>query len=427
MIPSSNDNLQSSSVPPALSPQANPKSGSARQLFASLLSLCLALFLADAVVSFADDSLILFCGLHPLSALRGLTSFFALLMAVGVYGLIGLTPMVPKRLFLPIPIFALVAMLGVFPFAIYCFGRLQLVGWCISVCQVIVGLGILYWSQGGFKFRWLLVSVDELGARGFSWRNLSVFLLVNVLVLPPAVAAYLALCGVLAVNHFTGGFLALHPGGLTVQVREYVRSDGKKIELIPMAHVADADFYRKISHLFPTNSVILMEGVTDRKHLLTNEVNYARMARALHLSEQEKEFEPTHGEIVMADMDVDRFSTNTINFLNLVILLHSKGLNPVTMQAALEYSPPPDFLDQLTRDLLRNRNRHLLEQIQTWLPRSDDLIVPWGVAHMPQISKEIQKSGFRLAGTREYTIIRFHFLGNESRGAGQERATGKSN
>jgi hypothetical protein len=427
MIPSSSDNLQSGGVPPALSPQPNPQSGSGRSLFANLLSLCLVLFLVDAVVSLADDSLIFLFGFHLLSALRGLTSFFALLMAAGVYVLIGLTPMVPKRLFLPIPAFTLVAIMAVFPVAIYCFGRYQLVSWSISVCQVIIGLWILYWSQGGFKFRWPLVPVDRLGARSFSWLNLSVFVLVNVLVLPPAVAAYLVVCSVLAVNHFTGGFLAVHPAGLAVQVREYTRSDGKTIELVPMAHVADASFYRKISQSFPSNSVILMEGVTDQKHLLTNQINYARMAHALHLSQQETQFEPTHGEMVDADVDVDQFSTNTINFMNLVMLFHSKGVNPATVQAALEYSPPPDFLDQLTQDLLRNRNRHLLEQIQTWLPRSDDLIIPWGVAHMPEISKEIQESGFHLVGTREYTLIRFHFSGNQRHAAGQGRGPGKSN
>jgi hypothetical protein len=111
-------NLQSGGTPPVLPAQPKPRTGSARQLFAILLSLCLAFFLVDAAVSVIDDSVILLSGLHALSALRGLISFFAFLMALGVYGLIGLTPMVPKRLFLPIPAFALVSLLCVLPFAI---------------------------------------------------------------------------------------------------------------------------------------------------------------------------------------------------------------------------------------------------------------------------------------------------------------------
>jgi hypothetical protein len=407
MIPASDDNLQSGGVPPTLSPQLNPKSRSTRHLFAIMLSLCLALFLVDAVVSFADDSLILFCGLHPLSAFRGLTSFFALFMAVGVYGLIGLTPMVPKRLFLPIPVFTAAAMLALFPFAIYCFGRLQQIAWGISLCQVIVGLGILYWSQGGLKFRWPLVLVDKFGARLFSWRNLSVFVLINVFVLSPAVVVYMFFWTVVAVNHFSDGFMALRPDGFTVQVRKYVRNDGKTIELFPMSHVADAAFYRRISQMFPTNSVILMEGVTDDQNLLTNKISYRRMAQSLGLAEQKKEFVPRQGEMVRADVDVDQFSRDTIDFLNLIMLVHSKGLNSDILLKFIQYSPPPQIQEELFDDLLRKRNQHLLEEIQSHLAQSDNIMVPWGVAHMPEIAKAIQNEGFRLDQIQSYFIIQF--------------------
>ncbi len=75
----------------------------------------------------------------------------------------GLTPMVPKRLFLPIPLFNVAVMLAGFPFTIYCFGWLHQAVWGISVVQVIVGLGVLYWAQGGLSFRWPLVPVDQIG------------------------------------------------------------------------------------------------------------------------------------------------------------------------------------------------------------------------------------------------------------------------
>src|ERR1035438_2675133 len=100
--------------PPSLS--TDRKSAFVPQFFAILLSLCLGLFLADALLSFADSSSILFCGLHIFSAASGLVSFFSALMAVGIYGLLGLTPMVPKRLFLPIPLFYLLATLALCPF-----------------------------------------------------------------------------------------------------------------------------------------------------------------------------------------------------------------------------------------------------------------------------------------------------------------------
>ena len=65
-------------------------------------------------------------------------------------------------------------------------------------------------------------------------------------------------------------------------------------------------------------------------------------------------------------------------------------------------------------DLLKKRNQHLLETVRARLPESGLIIVPWGVAHMPGIAEGIQASGFRLADTREYTVIRFR-SGNPER------------
>src|ERR1035441_1907555 len=112
----------------------------------------------------------------------------------------------------------------------------------------------------------------------------------------------------------------LRRGGMTVQTRQYVRKDGKTIRLVPMAHVGEADFYQKLSRSFPTNSIILMEGVTDRRNLLTNELSYKRMATSLGVTEQGEEFNPTQGEMVWADVDVEQFTTNTIGFFNLCVV-----------------------------------------------------------------------------------------------------------
>ena len=381
-----------------------------KKLLSILLSLCLGLFLAGGAVSVADDSLVLLFGLHLLTMTSLILTLIAMLMAMLVYGLMGLTPMIPKRVFLPVTFFYVAALLAVFPILIYYYDRMVQIDWILSFCQVILGLGLLWWLRGGLKFRWPIVEDKHLGDRGFSWLNLVVFLLVNVFGVLPAMVIYTVLCATLAVNHFSGGFMTLHPGGMTVQVRKYVRNDGKTIQLIPMAHIADAGFYQKVAQSFPSNSIILMEGVTDRQHLITTGTSYKRMARALHMAEQHEEFKPTRGEMVRADMDVDQFSTNTVDFINLVMLVHSKGITPATGQKVLQFSPTPDFQKQVFGDLLRKRNRHLWEEIQARLPQTDNIIVPWGVAHMPEIAAEIQKAGFRLNESQDYSVIKFHSI-----------------
>jgi hypothetical protein len=49
----------------------------------------------------------------------------------------------------------------------------------------------------------------------------------------------------------------------------------------------------------------------------------------------------------------------------------------------------------------------LLNEVKTRLPETENIVVPWGAAHMPEIAREIQKDGFRLEESRDYTVIRF--------------------
>jgi hypothetical protein len=382
-----------------------------KQAISIILNLCLCVFIASGAVSFADDSLQLLFGLRVLMLLNAILSFFSFLFVLLVYVLMGLTPMVPKRIFLPVALFPLAGLLATCPALIYGGGDWLRLGvrtdWAISLGQLLVGLGIFYRVRGGWKFRWPVVEDKYLGNRAFSWLNLSAFVLVNIFVLLPAVAIYLAMCAALAVNHFTAGFLTLRTTGLTSHVKQYARSDGKAIELVPMMHIADAKFYRKLSQSFPTNSIVLMEGVTDEKHLLTNGISYKRAARSFGLVEQVKTFKP-QGERVRADMDVDEFSTNTINLLNLVMLFQAKGLrDAATVTALATYSAPPNVERELFDDIVRKRNEHLLEKLKNELPRSNILIVPWGAAHMPAISKGIEEEGFHLVDSKEYTVIPF--------------------
>src|ERR1051326_747587 len=129
-----------SSVPPR-------KSSSGRKLIAVLLSLGLVLFLVDGLISLADDSLVLFFGAHLLAGIRGFTSFFAIFAAIVIYLLMALTPLVPKRTFLPLALFCPLALLALIPFAIYSHSHIGQVEWGISLTQVVLGLGIVCWLQ----------------------------------------------------------------------------------------------------------------------------------------------------------------------------------------------------------------------------------------------------------------------------------------
>jgi hypothetical protein len=370
--------------------------------------VCLALYLVDALLSVASQTLTLALGVRALTGICGLVSVLVLLAGLMVYALMGITPMIPKRLFLPVALFSPFAMLAFIPIVIYAYRWMEQANWVIALCQLALGLIILGLLQGGFRWRWPLVPEKRLGPRAFSWMNLCGFLLVNLFVLLPAVTAYLGFSAAVAVHRATAGFLALRPSGFMVQVRKYVRDDGRTVLLVPMAHVGEAEFYHQLSRSFPTNSVVLMEGVTDDQQLLTNRISYKRVAATLGLSEQQREFKPVAVEMVRADVDVSQFTPSTIGLLNLIMLIHGKGLTTETISALLGFSPPPHLEDQVWDDILRKRNERVLEEIHDRLGETKPIVVPWGVAHMPGIAVGITASGFRVAETQEYPVIRFH-------------------
>jgi TraB/PrgY/gumN family len=387
------------------------QSGRVKKPLSALLSLCLGFFLADALVSLLDDTIILVSGFHALDVVRGLVCFVALGAALIVYVLMGITPAIPKRVFLPVVLFNPLSMLAVIPISIYHSARLQQVAWVLSACQVVVALAAWRWAQGGWRFRWPALAEDKLqGSRFFTWGNLCGFALANLLVVAPGLVLYLGVCASLAVGHFSGGFLVLRRDGLAVRARQYVRGDGKTIQLIPMMHIGESNFYRQVSAAMPSNSVVLLEGVTDRKDLLRHKLDYKRMATSLGLTDQHDSFAPGGSQARHADVDIDQFSKETLNFLNTASLLHSKGLTEETLRELFFKAQPPDLMDRLWEDLLVKRNEHLLKELRAELADSDSIVVPWGAAHMPGIARAIQQQGFRLSQTHEYQIFRFRTL-----------------
>ena len=393
---------------PATIPPLPPTSEStaARSFLAAVLSVILAAFLGCAAVSLVTDSLSLILRGVDLSAFDMITLLVLLLISVLTFVLLAFFPAIPKRFFLLVSLFLPVVGIGVFPLLVYFYKHIQWISWGISLAQLCLGLFILRRVRGEWKPGWPLVPAGQLADRGFGWGNLAGVVLGGALVILPALLIYTAFSATLAVDHFTDGFLALRTSGLTVQVRSYVRdSDGKEIMLVPMSHVGESKFYKSLAASFPTDSVILMEGVSDSGHVLPKKISYARMAASVGAVEQAEVFQPP-GEIVSADVDVSSFSPGTLDFLKSVLLIHVKGVTAETLPALLK-PMAPDLQQQVMDDLLTKRNRHLLGVLQERLADANHIIVPWGAAHMPELAREIRKLGFHQVNQRRYVAIRF--------------------
>jgi hypothetical protein len=371
----------------------------------ALLSLVLAVFGISAVVSLLDDSLLVFFHRQDLTLTRSLLLFLMLAFGALAYGTMSIVPGVPKRVFLPVALFLPVSFVAVLPLLVFFHSHAAWIGWGVSLLQLLLAYLILRHLKQGTTIRWPLCPDSRLGERKFRWGNLTAMLLAALLVILPALLLGTALSAKLAVDHFTDGFVSLKPSGVTMQVRRYVRDDGSQITLVPMSHVGESGFYQEISDLFSDDSLVLMEGVSDRNKLAPRQSGYSRMARSIGVVEQQEAFRP-RGEIVAADLDMSEFSPATRDMLKGILLVHSKGITAETMPILLKPTPP-GFEKQLMDDILGKRNRHLLRVLHEKLPQGRHIVIPWGAAHMPEIAREIVKSGFRLAETRDFTAIRF--------------------
>ena len=402
--------IHDSPAPPILAEtESSPSTGPMARFLSILLSLCLAAFIVDGLLSVLDQTLAVLFGIHPLAAPRALAFLLAALLAIVVYLLMGFTRRVPKRVFLPLTLFNFLGTILLIPFLIYHYDEIEQGGLVMSCIQLALGLGVFVWGRGEGKSRWLLVGEERLGHQGFGWLNLVGFALANLFVLLPGIAVYLAFSAALAVDHFSGGFLSLRSDGLTARATKFVRDDGKSIELIPMMHVGEPSFYRRVTNSFPTNSIILLEGVSDRSHLIQEKLSYKRLASSLGLVEQQSGFVPgpVSKQSRRADVDVSEFSKSTIELLNLVARVHAEGLGSQAFLDAIRHGEDPDVAKQLWEDILFLRNRHLLEEIQSGLRESDVLVVPWGAAHMPGVAEGIRTLGFKSSDTEEFKVVLF--------------------
>lgn len=372
---------------------------------AVFLNFALVLFTANAAVSLVSESLVLFLKIDAVAGIAGFFGVLSLLVGLVIYGLMAVTPLVPKRIFLPLTVFGPVASLVALPVMIYGFQHLEWIVWGSSLGQFLLCMVILYRLRGSWEFRWPLVAVGELGAEAFRWRNSIGFVAVHLFVALPAVVVYLLTCGSLAVNHFSDGFVSLQPSGVTMQVRKYAREDGKTVELVPMSHIGEPEFYRALAASFPPTATVLMEGVSDKGKVMAEPISYTKTAKDLGLAEQHEVFRP-QGEVISADVDIGQFSKGTLEFLKLTMTIHTKGITAETLSTLFKPSSE-DLPQQLFSDLLTRRNEHLLRVFQERLASSDQLIIPWGAAHMPGISRGVLKAGFHLQETQERVAIRF--------------------
>jgi pheromone shutdown protein TraB len=117
-------------------------------------------------------------------------------------------------------------------------------------------------------------------------------------------------------------------------------------------------------------------------------------------------------DIRNADVDARNFSEDTIAVLGAAARLYqSDRLAPALreFQATLD-ELGPDATQNAIRDLIDNRNAHLLTEIRAGLNDYQRIIVPWGALHLPGIEAAILDWGFEQTASRQHRITAYQTI-----------------
>jgi hypothetical protein len=391
---------------------------SAMRRFANLY---IVLFFVDAGLSLVDELLKAFASpLSLLGEVRNLVAIIVIAMSVVVFACLGIDRRLPKRAFLPLIVYISWCSLALWPL-IGLVGRDDL-GLVAAVGQLLIGgcvFLLLRRPDGG-----VLLSAEAFRGVMFGWRNTLGFTVVNLLLLPFVLVFTLMAATSSYLDQQTAGFMRLSPLGIYMSERSYQR-DGQMVRLAGMMHIGKEDYYQDLAgSMASARTIILAEGVTDRDKLLVNQFNYSKLAGVLGLSSQETmnldanlvdlenlgALEPGEGgrdtpDIARADLDLNRFDPQTIEFLNVLgrTLLSGQPLAEglLAYNAWADEHMSPERIAGMMADILDKRNAVVIDGMERSLAHYDTIIIPWGAMHMPAIEAAVLAQGFVPAASRE--------------------------
>src|SRR5262249_5354930 len=103
-------------------------------------------------------------------------------------------------------------------------------------------------------------------------------------------------------------------------------------------------------------------------------------------------------EIVRADLDTSDFSPGTIEFLRASAQLMSSPDLATWLARARELGRrfDGDATEGVLTDILARRNEALLAALDAALAGHDDIVVPWGALHLPEVERALLARGFSL-------------------------------
>ena len=390
-------------------------------------NLFLLLFAVSALTGIADQLAQLFLSTHILTGLSQLVWRASLFSAVIVYLGFAFNRHLPKVILLPLFIWLFWALVGYWP--------LETIGGSYSqlylACGQLLLVALLLKLNRQLNHKSLLFTHSQFAGPSFSGKTFLCFSLLNILVIPIALAliSFSFVGNLIKTN--TAGFVQLKPNGLYMTERIYQRGD-KQIRLVGMIHLGEEEYYDDlITSISGHQTLILAEGVSDEGNLLTERFSYGKLAGLLGLTSQEgvhfpgklidaaeldeaKDKNQNTPDILRADIDLQQFDPRTLEVLNALAKYLLNAKSPLAGYAAFnrwaDEHFDPDLNSIVMTDLIAKRNRSVLSYLPKALTKYDIVVIPWGALHMQGIEKAVLKEGFQLKQSHNRLSIDFSAL-----------------
>ncbi|WP_171039869.1 hypothetical protein, partial [Streptococcus pseudopneumoniae] len=155
----------------------------------------------------------------------------------------------------------------------------------LATIQLLMGVLAFIYVRKLTEGPWLL-SRNSLCGPAFSGPQTITFVLINLLLVPALIVIVLFASINTAVVDMSGGFIRITTDGIYLSDKEFYKKE-KVVRLVGMVHIGESAYYRDLNQaILSTNTVVLKEGVTDSKNLLTSSMPYSKIARYLGLQPQ---------------------------------------------------------------------------------------------------------------------------------------------
>ena len=401
-----------------------------RRSMRKFANLFLILFLADGVFSLMDEMLRTFLHFGFLALPRNFVAFATILISVALFIALGIDRRLPKRILLLPLLFVFWGVTGLWPLLAIMGSKYS--GLVAAALQVALGAAAMLYIRK-INAQSLLLTEAMFNPPVFSLRNTLIFATVNLLLLPPALVFFGFASTSTYIEKKTSGFVHLGLDGLYMKEKVYRKSD-KTILLTSMIHIAEKSYYDTLMGATTLDrTIILMEGVSDKHHLLKNRFSYEKFADLLGLVsqenlrfkgrfiEQDELLEPEEPQnpdqaphIVRADIDISHFEPQTIAFLNALgkYLFNNKSFTKGVLlyNQWVKENLPGDKMQNIFKDILDKRNSEVIRFMNQALPKYDTIVIPWGALHMPGIEAAVRAEGFKLQKTSQRRSIDFRKL-----------------